>query len=198
MWRKFKAFLSKIFKKKSENQNQVPSSSASSEWQQEWTEFLVRKVSAKIMTFLKAEDIERLYPNFHVLDLDEKILVIVEFIKQLCFFECGFNPKSYSVDVGSNNDKDTWSVGLMQLSVCDQNSYGLKFGYDFNALQDPLKNLNLGVEIMCKIIEKRGKIFIERGESGLYWAVIHPGGRYDKTDAILSRVHSIMFSKDAA
>jgi hypothetical protein len=71
-------------------------------------------------------------------------------------------------------------------AVVDQTNYRLSFGYSFADLQDPIKNLHLGVAIMARQIDRHGKLFIPVGESGVYWSTLHPGGKHDKSAAIMA------------
>lgn len=154
-----------------------------------WSVHLYSLVYSNLDVFDQALDRTKLYATWDNLGKTEKTSLICEFISQICYYECGWNPASSSQDVGTSN-KDTWSVGLLQLSVVDQANYGLQMGYNFEDLKDPYKNMNLGIAILIKQIQKRKKIFIPVGESGLYWATIHPGGMYDKSVAILSKLQT--------
>lgn len=169
------------------------------EWKEEWTEWLNKTLAPNLEYFCffhSAQDIKKLHPNFELLSYVQKRDLFVAFIKELCLYESGWNPKSESVDVGVKTDKNTWSVGLMQISVIDQSNLGIRLGYTYEDLKDPIKNLHLGLMILLNQIKKRGKIFIPKGEKGnpgVYWAVIHPGGKYDKTEAILAKTRVIPF-----
>lgn len=94
-------------------------------------------------------------------------------------YECDYNPKSYCVDVGNKNDKNTWSVGLLQLSVVDQKNYGFDLGYSFADLQDPFKNMILGVRIAEKLLLQDRKIAgkVDGSWKGLsrYWGTLREG-----------------------
>lgn len=156
-----------------------------------WSAYLKNLIYTNYDAIMSASDIERVFPGIKLLDKNNQIDVLAEFICWICYYECGWDASDYSVDVGSQGDKNTWSVGLMQLSVVDQANLGIPMGFNFQDLQDPLKNLSLGIAILVNQIKKRGKIFIAKGEKGnpsLYWATICPGGTYDKTDAILAKV----------
>lgn len=165
-------------------------------WQEEWTEHLIGLIKDKILILETAKDIEKIRPDFHSLNRDNQIKVFVELIKAMCYFESGYNPKSASVDVGTKANKDTWSVGLLQMSVVDQLNYGLRFGFTYEDLLKPLPNLTLGVAVLVKQVAKRGKIILKRGEPGLYWAVICEGGKYDKSASIIKKVREVKFTSE--
>lgn len=163
------------------------------QWQDEWTKY-IRNFFYFLPDVLEASDFNQLHRNFNILTREEKADLLAAFIKELCLYESGFNPLSESVDVGKASDKNTWSVGLMQVSASDQENLGINLGYTYEDLKNPIKNLHLGLTILVNQIKKRGKIFIPKGEKGnpgVYWAVIHPGGKYDKTNLILAKTRAM-------
>lgn len=165
-------------------------------WNHNWTIFIEQVVHGDTLKTLScASDILTLKPNYKTLSDDDKVKVWCDFFQALSYFESCYDPKSQSVDVGVYSDKNTWSIGLLQLSVIDQSNLGLRFGYDFNDLLDPYNNLKFGIEIMKNQIRKRGKIFIPHGEKGnpsLYWATLSPGGKYDKSQKVIEWVQHEM------
>jgi hypothetical protein len=156
-----------------------------------WTKALFGELDAHYDSFIKAQDSLFFYPGFQKLTREQKIHVWAEMIVWTTYFECAWNPSDASVDVGVQGDKDTYSVGLLQLSVVDQPNYGLKFGYSFSDLQDPIKNLHLGIGIMSKQIDKHGKILIPTGEKGVYWSTLHPGGAHDRSSSIAAHTKAL-------
>ena len=48
--------------------------------------------------------------------------------------------------------------------------------------------MRLADAIMALQIKKHGVIMIPVGMSGLYWASMHPGGKYDSSAQIIARV----------
>lgn len=156
-----------------------------------WTKQLIDIITPDIEVFYTASDITKIRPDFKTLSKSKQILVIAELFSAMAFYESSWNPKENSVDVGSKNDQDTYSVGLLQMSVVDQKNYGFKFGYTFKDLQQAGPNLKLAEAIMVKQIKRYGKILIPKGENGVYWAVIHPKGKYDKSDKIIAMVRAL-------
>ncbi len=157
----------------------------------QWSFDLMNMVSENLASLDAAQDIESFCFRYYSLSHAEKVNVWAQIFSVMTYYESSWNPKSYSVDVGSADNPDTWSVGLLQLSVVDQKNYKFSFGYNFADLQDPIKNLRLGVAIMGRQIAKHGLILIPKGHAGLYWAVLHPGGKHDKSAVIQSRVQSL-------
>jgi soluble lytic murein transglycosylase-like protein len=132
----------------------------------------------------RAQDIATFCRRYAVLSDAQKVNVWSNLFAATSYYESGWKPTASSVDVGTPSDENTWSVGLLQLSVVDQANYGLPFGFTFADLQNPVKNLQLGVKIMAKQINKHGRVLIPAGGTGLYWATLHPGGRYDASKSI--------------
>lgn len=180
MW----AWIKSLFHKQ---QDQVPDSHKW-EWQVQTKTLLIGQLD----TLSLAQDVYRLCPHYNELTYYEKIEVWADLFKWLAYYESAWNPRSTSVDVGEKNDKDTWSIGLLQVSVIDQKNLGLDCGFDYDSLLMPIPNITLGIAIMANQVKKRGKIFIPKGEAGnpgVYWATLHPGGKYDKTEEIVRLVN---------
>lgn len=165
-------------------------------WDDYWTEHLKKMIYNNLSAFDSASDILSIRPDWFRLSETQRTEVMAEFFKRLAYFESSFNPKSESIDVGTKFDKQTWSVGLLQLSGVDKSNLGLSVGFDYEGLLDPIKNLTQGVAIMVNQIHKRGKILISKGEKGnpsAYWAPLILGGKYDKTAHIILAVQALKF-----
>ncbi len=161
----------------------------------DWSRGLQQIIAGKIAILDTAQDISLFCPRYKSLNQDQKINLWSDVFAAMALYESDFDPLQYSVDVGSQNDRNTWSVGLLQLSVIDQENYSLPMGYTFANLQEPLKNLNLGVAIMAAQIKKYSRVLIGAGSPGLYWATLHPGGRYDASASIETKTKMLSFCK---
>ena len=165
-------------------------------WHPYWDEVLNRLLYSNLDSFDKAKDIEVIRKDWFSLSEEQKVKVLTAFIKTLAYYESGYDPLCESVDVGTKGNKETWSVGLLQLSGVDKSNLGLPVGFDYEGLKNPENNIIQGIAIMVNQINKRGKIIIpksEKGNPGVYWATLNTGNRYDKTDLILKEVHKISF-----
>lgn len=174
----------------------APKPVTSKGWKDEWNAEVKRFVLLNLKTFDLASDIHNIRPDWSLLSNDQKSEVMAEFFKSLTYYESGYNPLCESVDVGNKYDKQTWSVGLLQLSGVDKSNLGLSAGFDYEGLKDPIKNIRQGVAIMVNQIKKRGKIIIpksEKGNPGVYWATLNPGNQYDKSANIISAAQSVKF-----
>lgn len=170
------------------------------QWNEYWSEILRRNIFPKLATFDAASDITTLRPDWKLLTDEQKCEVLVQFFKSLAFYESGYNPRSESVDVGKRNNKETWSVGLLQLSGTDKETLKLPIGFDYEGLKDPENNLIQGIAIMVNQIRKRGKIIIpywEKGNPGVYWATLNPGNSsHDQSKYIITDVRNLTFEKE--
>lgn len=156
-----------------------------------WDEEIKNILNEKIDVLETASDVKELDQYFLALPHEQKVELFAKLFKWLAYYESSWDPNSQDVDVGEAEDRNTWSIGLLQLSVVDQQNLGIHLDYDFHDLLLPVPNLKLGVEIMCNQVKKRGKLFIpkwEKGNPGVYWATLNPGNIYDKTDKILQKV----------
>lgn len=157
----------------------------------QWTQDLVDLIDERLdVLSLAAKDITRFCEDYHDLTRQEQIEVWAVLICSVAYYESGWNPKIAERDVGTT-DKNTWSTGLMQMSVCDQKNYNLKLNYTFDDLLTPKANLHLALEILVRQVTRYGSIIL-RTSKGLYWAVLYEGGRYDKTHYIIKFVKDWM------
>lgn len=140
--------------------------------------------------FDKAKDMERLCPKYYSLNDKQKMNVWGEFWSALTYYESSWNPKSQAVDVGSPDNRDSWSIGLTQISVRD---YQNKFGYNFEQLLTPYRNLHLGFEIMAIQIQKTGLVILPNSSKYRYWAVILDGNKYSKVTQISAMTKKLSF-----
>lgn len=136
--------------------------------------------------------------KYYSLNESRKTLVWAELFVAMAFYESNFNPELEEVDVGSIRNPDTWSIGLLQMSVVDQANLELPILYDYDQLKKPENNLKFGVTVMANQIKKRGKVVIAKSEKGnpsAYWAVIIEGGKYQELTGIRARVNRLEFCK---
>lgn len=152
-----------------------------------WSVRVYNLVDAYFSQLDQAKDIVAIRPDYASLSPGQKRTVWCELFSAIAYYECGWGPKA----VAKADVAGTDSIGLLQLSVEDQESYKLPFGYNATDLQDPSKNLRLGVAIMAKLAVEFKKIIFGVGEHGLYWATLHPGGKNDKTASIKSMVQKL-------
>lgn len=172
-----------------------------------WSEFVFEFLDAEMIeAFDLAKDARRICPKYEILSKEQRISVWGELISAVAYYESGWNPASRMVETTMGIDpvtkKQVASEGLLQLSYQDVPNYGsiLKFplcriewqkdkGLDVKDVKktifDPFVNLECGIRIMANQIKKKSYVILE---SGVYWAVLHDGGKYSKVSAILGMV----------
>lgn len=197
---RFINWIKSLFKKQGSKPSAPVVPPISKGWDPYWGELIKRLVYSNIKTFDAASDIYNIRPDWASLSDEQKSVVMEAFFKALIYFESGYNPLSESVDVGTKGDKQTWSVGLMQLSGVDKANLGLQVGFDYEGLKNPENNIVQGIEIMLNQIRKRGKIIIykgEKGNPGVYWATLNPGNKYDETAEIVGAAQAVKFEAES-
>lgn len=163
-----------------------------------WSLKLSEQIDKHYAKFNSARDVVYFCPGYALMGKPDRIKTIGDLFAGIAYHESGFNPLLYSIDVGEPDSPSTWSVGLFQMSVVDQASYGLKLGYTFtpsqhpnslqlsalppNDLRQPLPNIVLATEVMAKMLDKHNGVI--RVSENPYWATLKPGGKYDKSSEI--------------
>ncbi|MFL9835683.1 peptidoglycan-binding domain-containing protein [Chryseobacterium terrae] len=174
----------------------------------DWSTFVFKKIDSLFDKFSQCEDIVWFRPDYLSLSRQQQINVWGELISAICKFESGWKPWSYMIETTmKNNDpvtgKKVKSEGLMQLSYQDQPNYPkLTCRFDWEAdknksdndktrtILDPYINLEFGIQILARQIERTKKIAIE---SGVYWAVIKLNGKYTHLPEIIKMVKALQF-----
>ena len=108
-----------------------------------WTDAIHTNTDKYFTMYDSAKDATRFCPKYKSLSVDLKKKAIGELLVAIAFYESGYNPKSEAVDVGTKNDKGSWSVGLYQMSGNDGAAKALKV--DYLGLKDPVKNINVAM-----------------------------------------------------
>lgn len=138
-----------------------------------WTAALFKDIDSRFADFDSAKDASKFCKNYAKLTHFQKVKVFTVLMEWDAMFESSWNPGSESVDVGTPDDRNTWSVGLWQMSVTDQANYGIKLGYSYADLKDPIKNSHLAIPILADLIKKYGYIAQKPG-GGSYWSSLRP------------------------
>lgn len=141
-----------------------------------WTETLVACIEKSQLPEIVPADADQFCKGYDSLPRAKRIEFWANLFAIIAKYECGYNPESASVDVGTKNNLDTYSVGLFQLSVVDQQSYKFDLGFDFDDLKDGSKNIQLAIPIAARLVAQDNRIAgkIDGKWKGLtrYWAVM--------------------------
>jgi hypothetical protein len=153
-----------------------------------WSKHLTSKIKSELALFGSAKDLKTICPKSESLSDSQKLQAIAEFFVALAYYESSWNPKSSGVDVGSKDDKGSWSIGLYQISVNDQkwSGGGLKYTYDELTTAEP--NIDLAMVLMKRQLERNKLYILPNSAKDRYWAVILDGNRFSKIPQIKQRV----------
>lgn len=157
-------------------------------WNKPWDETLLSEIRKSLGVFSGANDIEEICPKFKALPKEKQVHAIAEFFVALAYYESGWKPKSASVDVGKKENRDTWSIGLYQVSVVDQQWVKADRKYSYDELLTAEPNIKLAMAIMKRQIEKTGEIILPNSSKYRYWSVLLESNRYSKIAEIKQRV----------
>jgi len=173
----------------------------------DWSSYVFEKIESLFDKFSQCEDITWFRPDYFSLTKQQQINVWGELISAICKFESNWKPWSQMVESTMGVDpvtgKQIKSEGLMQLSYQDKRNYpALTCRFDWEAdknkdqndktrtILDPYINLEFGIQILARQVERRKRIALE---SGVYWAVLKINGKYSKLPEIIKMVKSLNF-----
>ncbi len=152
-----------------------------------WSDFLIDRIRRDLALYESAKDISRICPKYAGLTESERLKAIGEFWVAVGIWESSWNPKSAAVDVGKKENRDTWSIGLYQVSVVDKaNREVTKYNYD--QLLTAIPNIDLATTIMGRQLKNYGLLILPNSSKGRYWAVILDGNKYSKIPEIIARM----------
>ncbi|WP_374079247.1 hypothetical protein [Bdellovibrio bacteriovorus] len=173
-----------------------------------WSQHLQKIILNEWSSLLPgANDITNFCPRYNSLDNNERANVWAQLFVAIAKYESAYSPTSRMHETTMGTDPVTrqpvYSEGLLQLSYQDiQWAPWCKFDWskDKNlsgsdprkTILDPYLNLDCGVGIMAKQIKSKGSIVVS---SGVYWAVIKSGGRYQQISNIQGIVRSLSLCK---
>lgn len=169
-----------------------------------WSEYAFDLLRGQYFeTFCKASDITRFRSNFHSLTDDQKATILVEMISAIALPESGWKPTTRMVETTMGIDpitgKQVVSEGLLQLSYQDKQwAKPCRFNWEADknlsatdprkTILDPYVNLECGIGILARQITRTGKIILS---SGVYWAVLKEGGKYQKIQQITASTQNL-------
>lgn len=173
-----------------------------------WSEYLQKIILNDWNSLLPgANDITDFCPRYNSLNNNERANVWAQLFAAISKFESGYSPTSRMQETTMGTDpvtgKAVYSEGLLQLSYQDiewapwcqfdwSKDKNLSSTDPQKTILDPYKNLSCGVGIMAKQIKTKGAIVVS---SGVYWAVIKSGGRYQQISSIQGMVRSLSLCK---
>lgn len=154
-----------------------------------------------------SNDITAFCPTYHKLENEQRANVWAQIFVAIAKYESAYSPVSRmqetTMGVDPVTNKPVFSEGLLQLSYQDI-QWASWCDFDWNkdkslsptdpkkTILSPYKNLDCGVGIMARQVKNKGSIVLA---SGVYWAVIKSGGKYQQLSSIQSMVKSLPLCK---
>ncbi|WP_347357974.1 hypothetical protein [Bdellovibrio sp.] len=173
-----------------------------------WSEYLQETILNEWSSLLPgADDITSFCPRYNSLDNNQRANAWAQLFVAIAKYESAYSPVSrmHETTMGSDpvTGKPVYSEGLLQLSYQDvqwaryckfdwQKDKNLSATDPKKTILDPYINLHCGVGIMAGQIKSKGRIVVS---SGVYWAVIKSGGKYQQINNIASIVKSLPLCK---
>ncbi len=136
-----------------------------------WSNKVVNMVLEHRGSLFAAQDMTTFCPKFNSLSMEEKSWVWAELIVGIVKYESDFDPNNiYHEPPPLSID----SIGLLQLSYEDKAQYPFcNLNRKTKNLQDPINNLDCGIKIMAKLIDKWGVITNSKNRGlAAYWSVV--------------------------
>lgn len=162
-----------------------------------WSSILYREILEKFLSLDKVKDMNKYCPKYSLLTKEQRVNVWGEFFVALAYYESAWKPTESSVDVGEDDDTETYSDGLFQVSGADWESYGLQKVLPHYRHKDLLTvepNIKLAMALMARQIERQKLICVS---NEVYWATL--SGKfyapYAVHDEIAARVQKLSFCK---
>lgn len=172
-----------------------------------WSAFVFELISTDAQALLEAQDFDLFCPRYSRLNWNQKINAAGMLVSAMARYESNYNPVTRFQETDQGTDAITgqpvWSEGLMQLSYQDMLGYSF-CEFDWNAdrnlavndpqktILDPYRNLDCGIRILARQVQRRGLIAIG---SGAYWAVIKTSYAKNKIKEIADLVQTLDFCK---
>lgn len=167
----------------------------------DWTSHLLTTISKSKLPDLKMLDVDAFCPGYSHLSRQEKVKWFAHFICKMSWFESKWNPLAkLAEDFKDRDGKRVESRGLMQISIESARGYG--FEGSNNDLFDPLKNLDVTVKIMEKLIEKAERLQGAPNDKWIgvsaYWSTmrIHKDGQLRESYKIIRDYMRATFPSD--
>lgn len=166
----------------------------------EWSQIALKTVEQHFQDLDQAQDATRFCPNYLKLSRDQRINFWGQLISAMSYYESGWRPttrfKETSLGIDPVTGDTVYSEGLLQLSYQDQRwAPWCEFRWEQDrqlsptdprkTIFNPAINLRCGIGILARQVRRTGRIVLF---SGVYWAVLREGGRYQKINEIAALV----------
>ncbi len=181
--------------------------SASKPERKQWSNYVHQIVNEEYQLLNRASDMTFFCPRYNSLSKEQRVNAIGQLIAAIAYYESGWSPVSRMQETTMGTDpvtgKPVYSEGLLQLSYQDiQWAPFCEFSWSKDrslaatdprkSILDPYKNLKCGIKILANQVDRKGSYILK---TGVYWAVLKSGGKYEKIDEIATIVKKLSFCK---
>jgi hypothetical protein len=178
-----------------------------------WSAYIYSVISLEEPQMLAddaALDTNLFCPRYKQLNKTQRLNFWGQLFSAMAYYESGWKPTSRMVEAmeaDAVTGRTIASEGLLQVSYQDSKFYG-QTSCDFNwskdkslsssdvrkTIFDPYKNLHCAIRIMASQLKRKQLISFD---SGIYWAVIKKGSRYNHISQISSATKALSFCTSA-
>jgi len=154
-----------------------------------WSDYLAGQIWQNLQLFLKATDINTVFPDWRTLSNVQQCTKLAELFCQMAKFESGWRPAITSIPVGGSMDPKDAATGFFQLNESDQKNYQTGTSFTHEELKDPLNNIKAGVGIVVHLLKVKNRITFTKGlDHGYFFETLLFGAKYDSIEVILAAV----------
>lgn len=134
-----------------------------------WSEQLLNSIQQHIISLETGQPDNFIY-GYSALSASNKLRFWAEFVIKIIAYESSFDPHCIYQEPYPLNEL---SVGLLQLSYSNKNSYHLEgISEENKSLEDPLINIRCGMIILAYWLEKDGVVAQNAHGGARYWSVL--------------------------
>lgn len=152
----------------------------------EASDTLLAEIKKDLPAYSKTKDITEICPKYKSLSDEFKVKAIGEFWVGLARQESNLKPDSSSVDVGTVDNRNSYSDGYFQMSGTD--SAAKLYKCDWKCLHDPVMNIKVATEQMRRQLKNTNEIILPNSSPPRYWAIILENNRYQKIAEVKKHV----------
>lgn len=173
-----------------------------------WSAYVFKVIREEAYDSLNsAIDSEVFCPNYNNMTKDQRINFFGALVSAITKFESNYSPtmryQESTMGIDPITKSPVYSEGLLQLSYQDvqwakycqfdwTKDKNLKKTDPKKTIFDPYKNLRCGIKILADQVRRKKEILLT---TGVYWAVLREGGRYEKIDEIAAITKKLSFCK---
>lgn len=120
------------------------------------SEYMFNLIKKNWAILSKATDLYTLIPRGLTVEQEQACLTSI--MITVAEYESSWNPLCTAKDVNGRSEPPYLARGYFQMNVFDQSAYQTGTKYSYTELNDPYKNMEVGINILVTMVRLRGKI----------------------------------------